>query len=79
MNDIIYEFLVDFVVCYLDDILIFSKNKKDHKKHVWMVLEKLCDARLYANLEKCVFHQSQEEFLDYKISRKGLFMDPKKI
>jgi hypothetical protein len=79
MNDIIYEFLVDFVVCYLDDILIFSKNKKDHKKHVWMVLEKLCDARLYAKLEKCVFHQSQEEFLDYKISRKGLFMDPKKI
>jgi hypothetical protein len=79
MNDIIYEFLVDFVVCYLDDILIFSKNKKDHKKHVWMVLEKLCDARLYAKLEKCVFYQSQVQFLGYIISGEGISMNPKKI
>jgi hypothetical protein len=34
MNDIFREFLNDFVVCYLDDILVFSKNEKDHKKHV---------------------------------------------
>jgi hypothetical protein len=34
MNDIFREFLDNFVVCYLDDILIFSKNEKDHEKHV---------------------------------------------
>jgi hypothetical protein len=38
MNDIFREFLNDFVVCYLDDILIFSKNEKDHEKHVRLVL-----------------------------------------
>jgi hypothetical protein len=57
MNDIFHKFLDDFVVCYLDDILIFSKNLKEHKQHVRLVLEKLWDAGLYANLEKCVFHQ----------------------
>ena len=40
MNDIFREFLDDFVVCYLDDILVFSKNEKNHKNHVWLVLEK---------------------------------------
>jgi hypothetical protein len=67
------------VVCYLNDILIFSKNEKDHEKHVRMVLQKLCDAELYAKLEKCVFHQPQVEFLGYIISEEGLSMSPKKI
>jgi hypothetical protein len=38
MNYIFQEFLNNFVVCYFDDILIFSKNEKDHEKHIWMVL-----------------------------------------
>jgi hypothetical protein len=67
------------VVCYFDDILIFAKNEKDHKKHIRMVLQKLRDAGLYAKLEKCVFYQPQVEFLDYIISKEGLFMDSKKI
>jgi hypothetical protein len=75
MNDIFWDFLDDFVVCYLDDILIFSKNEKDHKKHIRMVLQKLRDAKL----EKCVFHQPQVELLGYIISGEGLSMDPKKI
>jgi hypothetical protein len=66
-------------VDYLDDILIFSKNEKDHEKQVWMVLLKLRNIRLYAKLEKCIFHQPQLEFLGYIISGKGLSMDPKKI
>jgi hypothetical protein len=79
MNNIFQEFLDDFVVYYFDDILIFSKNEKDHEKHVQMVLQKLRNARLYAKLEKCVFHQPQVEFLDYIISEKGLSMDPKTV
>jgi hypothetical protein len=79
MIDIFREFLNNFVVCYLDNILIFSKNEKDHEKHVQMVLQKLRNARLYAKLEKCVFHQPQVEFLDFIISTKGLSMDLKKI
>jgi hypothetical protein len=62
VNNIFQEFLDDFVVCY--HILIFSQNKKDHEKHVQMVLQKLRDVEFYAKLEKCVFHQPQVEFLD---------------
>jgi hypothetical protein len=79
MNDIFREFLNNFVVCYLDDILIFSKNEKDYEKHVRMVLQKLLNARLYAKLEKCVFYQSQVQFLGYIISGEGISMNPKKI
>jgi hypothetical protein len=79
MNDIFREFLDDFVVCYFDDILVFSKNEEEHINHVRLVLEKLCTVGLYAKLEKCVFHQPQVKFLGYIISREGLSMDPKKI
>jgi len=72
MNDVFREFLDDFVVCYLDDILVFSKNEEEHINHVRLVLEKLRTTGLYAKLEKCVFHQPQVEFLGYIISGEGL-------
>ncbi len=40
MNDVFCEYLDDFVVCYIDDILIFSKNVTNHERHVRLVLEK---------------------------------------
>ena len=79
MNNIFYKFLDNFVVCYLDYTLIFTKNKEYHERNVWLMLKELHNARLYAKLEKCVFHQPQVEFLGYNISREGLFMDPNKI
>jgi hypothetical protein len=79
INDIFRKFLDDFVVCYSDDILIFSKNLEEHERHVRRVLQRLRDVGLHAKLEKCVFHQPQVEFLGYIISNKGLMMDPKKI
>lgn len=78
MNDVFREFFDKFVVCYLDDILIYSETIEEHKEHVRLVLQKLRDAGLYAKLEKCVFHQPQVEFLGYIISDKDLSMDPKK-
>jgi hypothetical protein len=79
MNDIFREFLDNFVVCYLNNILIFSKNEKDHKKHIMMELQKLCNAGLSIKMEKYIFHQPQVKFLDYIISREGLPMGLKKI
>ncbi len=79
MNDVFREFLDDFVVCYLDDILVFSKNEEEHINHVRLVLEKLRTVGLYIKLGKCVFHQPQVEFLGYIILGEGLSMDPKKI
>jgi len=79
MNNVFREFLNDFVVCYLDNILVFSKNEEEHINHVRLVLKKLRTAGLYAKLEKYIFHQPQVKFLGYIISGKGLSMDPKKI
>jgi hypothetical protein len=79
MNNVFHVYLDDFVVHYIDDILIFSKNMADHEHHVCLVLEKFQEVELYANLEKCEFYQSKVEFLDYIISRNDIFMDPCKI
>lgn len=79
MKNIFWELLDDFVVCYLDYILIFSKNLEEHEWYVRLILEKLCNAGLYAKLEKCVFHEPEVEFLGYIISDEGVSMDPEKI
>ena len=76
MNDIFREHLDDFIVIYLDDILIFSKNEEDHEKHVRLVLEKLRERGLYAKLEKCLFHQTEMKFLGLIATTEGLKMDP---
>ncbi len=57
MNIVFCEYLDDFMVCYIDDIFIFSKNTENHECHVHLVLEKLQGIGLYANLKKCEFYQ----------------------
>ncbi len=69
MNYVFHEYLDDFVVYYINDILIFSKNMANHERHVCLVLEKFQEVGLYAKLEKCGFHQSKVEFLGYIIYR----------
>ena len=77
---IFWEFLDQFVIRYIDDILIFSKTeKKKHKEHVYLVLKKLCKTGLYAKYEKCMFHQYQVEFLGYIVSQTGISMYPCKV
>jgi len=56
MNDIFHEFLGKFIICCLDDILIFSKIIKEHEEHMKLILQKLRKNGLYVKLEKCVFH-----------------------
>jgi hypothetical protein len=46
MNDIFLEYLDDFMVCYIDDIFIFSNNMEDHEHHVYFVLDKLKEIKL---------------------------------
>lgn len=78
MNDIYWEHLDDFVVIYLD-ILIFSKNKEEHQKHICLVFEKIHKQGFYAKLEKCLFHKIKIEFLGFIVTMEGLKMDPKKV
>jgi len=79
MNDIFSDVLDVFVVIYLDDILIYSDNMDDHKKHVKEVLKRLQENRLYTLPTKCVFHQDRIEFLDFVLGVDGLRMDESKI
>jgi hypothetical protein len=79
MNDTLREYLDDFCVVYLDDILIFSPNEETHMQHVRQVLDKLRQAGLYAKAEKCEFHKESIEFLGYIISPQGVSMAPSKV
>jgi hypothetical protein len=67
MKDVFHEYLDDFMVCHIDDILIFSKNMEDHECHIHLVLEKFAEVGFYTKLEKCEFHQFEVELLGYVI------------
>ena len=56
MNDILFEYLNDFYQIYLNDILIYNRIKKDHIKHVRLVLQKLREIDLQIDILKCEFH-----------------------
>ncbi|KAJ3455127.1 hypothetical protein MRS44_013727 [Fusarium solani] len=79
INNVLQEHLDIFVVCYLDDILIFSETEEEHTEHIHKVLRTLQDANLLVELEKSKFHASEVEFLGHIISRNEIRMDPKKI
>jgi hypothetical protein len=55
MNDIFQEWFDDFVVVYIDDILIYSGSLEEHAEHLWKVFQRLRENKLYAKLEKCEF------------------------
>jgi hypothetical protein len=55
MNKIFMEYLDKFVVVFIDDILIYPKNEKEHEEHMRLVLQKLREHELYAKFSKCEF------------------------
>ena len=79
INEQLHEYLDIFVVAYLDDILIYSKNEAEHTEHVRKVLEKLKKANLLLKPEKCDFHKTELGFLGYIIGQNGVRMDPRKV
>ncbi|KAL0200281.1 hypothetical protein M9458_003468, partial [Cirrhinus mrigala] len=79
LNEVFREFLHRFVVVYIDDILIYSRNMAEHRQHVQQVLQKLRHHQLYLKLEKCEFHKSSVQFLGYNINSEGVLMDQGKV
>ena len=79
INEALREYLDDFVVVYLDDILIFSKSMKNHTFHVRLVLEKLRKFSLQVKLSKCLFDQTENEFLGFIVNRNGTSMDSSRV
>jgi hypothetical protein len=79
VNDTLREYLDIFCAVYIDDILIYSKSRKEHKEHVRKILAKLEEAGLYVKAEKCEFSVSQTSFLGFIVGADGISMDPAKI
>ena len=79
MNEILREFLDDGVVVYIDDILIYSKDPKDHTILVRKVLQRLRDFQIAISLEKSVFHVKTVDFLGYVVVTDGVTMNEKKV
>ena len=70
---------LDFCLVYLDDILIFSQNEEEHRKHLEEVLSLVQKEKLYCKLSKCSFLQKELEYLGHIVSSDGIKVNPKKI
>src|SRR5581483_3925764 len=79
MNDIFREYLDDFVIVYLDDILIYSRTQKEHLGHIRKVLDILRKHKLYAKIKKCDFMTEKVEYTGHYIIPEGIMVDPRKV
>jgi hypothetical protein len=72
MNIIFHPYLDQFVVVFIDDILVYSKSEEEHAEHFRIVFQTLKEKKLYAKLSKYKFWLHEVSFLDYVISRGGI-------
>ena len=79
MSKVFMEFLDKFIVVFIDDILVYSKNEEEHKEHLCLVLGKLREHQLYAKFSKCEFWLKEVGFLKHVISGEGIAVDPTKV
>ena len=79
MNRIYRPYLDQFVVVFVDDILIYSKGRAEHEKHLQLGLQVLRENQLYAKLEKCDFWLQEVQFLGHMVSKEGTSVDPAKV
>ncbi|GBC33494.1 enzymatic polyprotein, putative [Rhizophagus irregularis DAOM 181602=DAOM 197198] len=79
MDEILKEYIGEFVIVYLDDIMIYSKNFEEHVEHIDKVLNKLKKNNLIVKLKKCKFGERNIEFLGHIVGRDGLKPDAKKV
>ncbi|GKB21547.1 putative reverse transcriptase domain-containing protein [Tanacetum coccineum] len=79
MNRVCKPYLDKFVIVFIDDILIYSKDKKEHEEHLKAILELLKKEKLYAKFSKCEFWIPKVQFLGHVIDSRGIHVDPAKI
>nr|GFD52134.1 putative reverse transcriptase domain-containing protein [Tanacetum cinerariifolium] len=79
MNRVCKPYLDKFVIVFIDDIMIYLKNKKEHEEHLKQILELLKKEELYAKFSKCEFWIPKVQFLEHVIDSKGIHVDPAKI
>ncbi|GJX22723.1 putative reverse transcriptase domain-containing protein [Tanacetum coccineum] len=79
MNQVCKPYLDRFVIVFIDDILIYSKSRKEHEGHLKLILKLLKEEELYAKFSKCEFWLSKVQFLGHMIDSEGIHVDPAKI
>jgi hypothetical protein len=78
MNCIFMSELDKFVVVFIDDILVYSKNEVEHEQHLQIILQLLRGHQLYVKFSKCAFWLKEVPFLGHIISAEGIVVDPSK-
>jgi hypothetical protein len=79
MNDTLMNYLNEFVVAYLDNIIVYSNSKKEHIQHVRKILQRLRETNIQADVDKCEFHTIETKFLEMIIDRDDIKMNFEKI
>ncbi|GJS97564.1 putative reverse transcriptase domain-containing protein [Tanacetum coccineum] len=79
MNRVCKPYLDKFVIVFINDILIYSKDEKEHEEHLKAILELLKKEKLYAKFSKCEFWIPKVQFLRHVIDNRGIHVDPAKI
>ena len=79
MKNIFSRYLDKFVLVFIDDILVYSKNKEEHEEHLRVVLQVLREYQLYVKFSKCYFYKPQIQYLCHIISDTRIAVDPKNI
>ncbi|GKA70090.1 putative reverse transcriptase domain-containing protein [Tanacetum coccineum] len=79
MNRVCRPYLDKFVIVFIDDILIYSKTRKEHVENLRLVLGLLKKEKMYAKFSKCEFWLREVQFLRHVINGNGIHVDPSKI
>ena len=79
MHKVFQPHINQFVVVFVDDILIYSKFEEEHEGHLRIVLQVLRDHQLYAKFSKCEFWLTEVRFLGHVVSASGVFVDQEKV
>ena len=75
MNSIMGEYIDDFVLVYLDDILVFNTTEQEHENHLRLVFQKLREHKLQAKLKKCEFSKLRVKYLDHVVGLREVHVD----
>jgi hypothetical protein len=79
MNSVFMPELDQFVMVFIDDILVYSKSMEEHEEHLWIVLQGLQEHQLYTKFSKCEFWIKEVSFLGQMVSPEGITVDPGKV
>ena len=79
MNRVFHPYLDQFVIVFIDDILVYSKNVDEHALHLRIVFQTLRERQLYAKFSKCEIWLNEVIFLGHVVSKDDIFVDSRKI